>query len=206
MQDAANTSSLSRRPSPEGYRLAHRFSLTGRRTLVWLNIIGSLLFVVVLAVVFTGLRLYSHLDTPLVIAGLPATLPVGLYVLMLGGTLILHEALHGLAILAFGERPRFGAKLTRLVLYTTSDAFFPRRRYLIVTLAPLAGITAIGVTFMLLSPTGLGMWIGIMVAMNAASSIGDLWMTAVIASFPPVAIFHDEADGMSAYLPEFAVA
>lgn len=186
---------------PEGYQLAHRFNLTQGRTLFWMNIIGTVLFVVALAAVFAGLIVYDSQGAPLVVESLPDALPVWAYFVLMAGTLVLHEALHGLAMLAFGKRPRFGAKLTRLVLYTTSDAYYTRQQYLIVTLAPLLGIALLGLPGMLLFPRGLAIWVGIMVAMNTASSIGDLWMTAVVASFPPETIFHDEKDGMSAFLP-----
>ena len=118
------------------------------------------------------------------------------------GTLLLHEGLHGAAIRAFGFRPRFGMKLSKLVLYTTADAIFTRNQYLTVTLAPLVGISLLGVAGMLFMPRGVALWVGIMVALNAGSAIGDVWMTAVMASFPAVARFRDEEDGMSVFLPE----
>ena len=188
--------------APPGYRLAHRVVLTQRATLVWMNVIGTVLFVVALAAVFAGLMFYDAQGAPLVIPTLPDALPAWVYLLLLAGTLVLHEALHGAAMLVFGKRPRFGAKLTRLVLYTTSDDYFPRRQYLIVTLAPLVGVALLALPAMLVLPRGLAIWAGIMVAMNTASSIGDLWVAAVIASFPAAAVFHDEADGMSAFLPQ----
>lgn len=187
---------------PPGYRLAHRFTLTRRSTLIWLNVIGTLLFVVALAAVFAGLIAYDSRGAPWVIAALPDAFPAWGYLLLLAGTLVLHEALHGAAILLFGRRPRFGAKFTRLVLYTTSDAFFPRRQYMTITLAPLVGVALLGIPGMLLLPRGLAIWAGVMVAMNTASAVGDLWVAAVIASFPAETLFRDEADGMSAFLPE----
>ncbi len=189
-------------PPPPGYRLVHRFHMSRLRTLVWINMVAVVLFVVALAAAFSGLLLYARLGAPLIRPELPESLPAWAYVLLLIGTLILHEGLHGLAILVCGARPIFGVRLTRLVLYTTSHAFFSRRAYLFVTLAPLLGITLLGLPAMLLLPGGLAIWAAVMVAMNAASSLGDLWMVAVIASFPPEALFRDEADGMSVFLPE----
>jgi hypothetical protein len=188
-------------PPPVGHILVHRLLLTERRTLVWMNVIGSLGFMLALAAVFSLLAVYHHVGAPLVLDGLPTSLPVWVYLLMAVGTLILHEGLHGAAIGVLGYRPRFGLKLRRLVLYTTADAYFSRRQYLAVTLAPLLGITLVGLPVMLLLPVSLAAWVGMMVAMNAASSIGDLWMTAVMVSFPADALFLDEADGMSIFLP-----
>ena len=66
----------------------------------------------------------------------------------------------------------------------------------------LVGLSAFGLLGMLLTPAEIAAWIGITVAFNAASSLGDLWMAAVTASFPPQARFRDEEDGMSIFLPE----
>jgi hypothetical protein len=187
--------------TPPGYRLVHHFILTHTRTLIWLNIIGTLLFVLALAVVFSALLAYDLAGSPLVNPALPEALPAPVYLVMLIGTLILHEALHGLAIALLGHRPRFGMKLTKLVLFTTSDAYFTRTQYLAVTLAPLIGITLLGIPAMLVLPQGSAIWIGIMVAVNTASAIGDMWMAAVTASFPADTLFHDESDGMSVFLP-----
>ncbi len=188
-------------PAEPGYRLAHHFILAERRTLLWMNLLGSVLFVVMLGVVFALLAVYRAIGAPLILPGLPESLSVGAYLLMAVGTLLLHEGLHGAAIRLRGHRPRFGMKLSKLVLYTTSDAYFSRGEYLLVTLAPLIGIGLLGVGAMLLVPRGVALWLGIMVALNTASSIGDLWMAAVTASFPPEARFRDEEDGLSAYLP-----
>lgn len=187
---------------PEGFTLVHNFVLTERGPLIGMNVVGGLSFIVALAVVFSLLTVYYQLGAPLLIDGLPGSLPVWAYLLLLIGTLAAHEGLHGAAILALGFRPRFGMKLRKLVLYTTADAYFTRRQYLIITLAPLLGITLAGLPLMLLPPPAIAAWIGIAVAMNAASSIGDMWMAAVMTSFPRAALFRDEADGMSIFLPE----
>jgi hypothetical protein len=63
------------------------------------------------------------------------------------------------------------------------------------------GLSAAGLAAMLLTPAGIAPWLGILAAMNAAASVGDLWMAAVTASFPPQARFRDREDGMSVYIP-----
>ncbi len=187
---------------PEGFTLVHSFILTERGPLIGMNVVGGLGFIVALAVVFSLLTVYYQLGAPLILEGLSASLPVWAYLLMLLGTLAAHEGLHGAAMIALGFRPRFGMKLRKLVLYTTADAYFSRRQYLIITLAPLLVITLVGLPVMLLLTPAIAAWVGIAVAMNAASSIGDMWMAAVMASFPRAALFRDEADGMSIYLPD----
>lgn len=187
---------------PAGYRQVHYFTLTERRTLVWMNVIGLVIFVLALGAIFAGLKLYGQIGSPLVQDNLPSSLSVTAYFLMAVVTLLLHEGFHGVVIRAYGHTPRFGVKLTRMVFYTTTDATFSRAQYLTVTLAPVLSIGLLGILGILLSPVGLALWVGIMVALNTASSIGDLWMAAVMTSFPPQAMFRDEADGMRVFLPE----
>ncbi|MFC1959906.1 DUF3267 domain-containing protein [Chloroflexota bacterium] len=188
--------------APAGYTLAHRFILTAKRTLLWMNVIGVVLFLFALGVVFWALLFYQWLGSPLVIQRLPAELPIWVYFLLIVGTLALHELLHGIPIWRYGKTPHFGIKVSKLVLFTTSDDFFTHHEYLVVTVTPLLAISVVGLVVMLLVPINIALWVGIMVAMNFASSIGDMWMAAVIASFARVALFHDEEDGMSVFLPD----
>ncbi len=187
---------------PAGYRQVHHFTLTERRTLVWMNVIGLVLFVLALGAVLAGLKLYGQIGSPLVVDSLPSSLSAWSYFLMAIVTLLLHEGLHGVVIRTCGYTPHFGVKLTRMVFYTTADATFTRAQYLTVTLAPVLAIGLLGIMAMLLAPVGLALWVGIMVALNTASSIGDLWMAAVMTSYPSQTMFRDEADGMRVFLPE----
>jgi hypothetical protein len=186
---------------PEGYTSVHTFVVTGRRALVWMNLTGALVFLVGLAVVLAWRWLDEQLGRPLALSGLPRALPEWVYLPLALATLAAHEGLHGAAIRLLGHRPRFGAKLTRLVLYTTAEVYFTRAEYLIVTLAPIVGLSIAGLVGMLLAPAGMAPWLGVLTAMNAAASVGDLWMAAVTASFPPQARFRDREDGMSVFMP-----
>lgn len=186
---------------PPGYTLAHRVIMGEKHALIWLNVIGTLIFMGMLALTATGLVFYHQLGAPLVINRIPAEWPFLVYLAIIVSTLILHEALHGLAMILSDTRPRFGIKPKKLVLFTTTDAYFPRNRYLITALAPLTMISLLGIVLMLHLPQTPAIWIGMALAMNVASSIGDIWMTAIIVTYPADALFHDNEDGMTIYLP-----
>jgi len=55
----------------------------------------------------------------------------------------LHEAIHGLAFLAWGGKPYFGAKLPLALYCGAKDQLFHRNHYLVVGLAPLVVITLV---------------------------------------------------------------
>ena len=114
----------------------------------------------------------------------------------------LHEGLHGLAILRAGHKPHFGMMLSKGAFYATADnALFWRNDFIFIALAPLVGITLFGFIFVYLLPDILGYYVGLGVVFNAANSIGDLWMTAVVRRYPPAALVLDQADSICIYVP-----
>ncbi len=193
-------------PPPEGYNLAHSFFMTQRKALLWMNLVGFGLFVLA-AVALVGIMLpywaliappsLEQFDDPLSLIIHPL-----IWLALLIAVMVVHEGLHGFTIALLGFKPRYGMKLRKLVLFTTTDAYFTRGQYLAVTLAPLVVITAVGVLIMLVVPLLTAIGVGLAVAVNFSGAVGDMWMAAVMASFPPEARFRDEADGMSIYLPE----
>jgi len=119
----------------------------------------------------------------------------------------LHEACHGLAMYWYGARPRFGfmrAGEGLVAFYTTAPGYaFHRSAYLVISLAPLVGVSALA-----LIELGLvreATWAGlftVILAGNLAGSIGDLWMVLIILRYPSEAYVMDERDGMRLYLPQ----
>ncbi len=108
----------------------------------------------------------------------------------------LHEIIHGITISAFGHRARYGAKLSKGVLYATAEnALFRRNEYLAVALAPLVVITLLAMGLMLILPQGWAYYVGIAAVFNAGGAIGDLWAVGVVARYPASALVRDEADG-----------
>lgn len=112
-----------------------------------------------------------------------------------------HEFLHGLAIQWAGHKPRYGAKLSKLVFYATADnAYFWRDQYLVISLTPLIVITGIGMGLMaLVSSTTMAFYAALAVIVNAASAIGDLYMARIALQYPLDTLIRDEAEGMRVF-------
>lgn len=112
-----------------------------------------------------------------------------------------HEGLHGLAILTTGHKPRFGMMLSKGAFYATADnALFWRDDFIFIALAPIVGITLIGLLLVYVLPDTLGYYIGLGVVFNAANSIGDLWMTAVVRRYRANTLVRDQADSIRIYV------
>jgi len=187
---------------PSGYREAEHLVVTESGKLFWLNVLS--LIPIAAAVVVMGLwgSLVLRLrGSWLVSPGgqFPSWLALLLVLLV---TLPLHEAVHGLAIIWVGHRPRFGMKLSKMVIYaTTEDGLFRRDEFIFVALAPLVLITLVGMLLAFAVPDWIGYYTSLAVVLNAGGAIGDLWMVAVVLRYPPSAIVRDEADGIRIFTP-----
>ena len=187
------------RSLPPHYREAERMRVTEPRRLFWLNVL-SLIPLAGSGLVIGGLlAIYNAANAPLVIDALPQSIPstVGLLLVLL--VLPLHEWIHGQAIRYYGHKPRYGARF--LVLFATADgALFRRDEFVRIALAPLVGISLIGMVVMAFLPSGLAQWAALAVMMNAAGAIGDIWMSAVALRFAPSALIRDEEDSMRVFV------
>jgi hypothetical protein len=118
-------------------------------------------------------------------------------------SVVLHELVHGLVMQAYGAQPRYGVLWRMLAFYATAPGqAFKRDHYLVIGLAPMIGLSLLALLGMWVlagSP-----WVGLLAAcatLNAAGSIGDLWIVAVVLRYPPHAYVVDERDGMRIFLP-----
>lgn len=183
---------------PPHYHESAHIVLTADNLLVRLNLL-SLIPVIIGTVVLIGWWLVTVPFRPVADISIPWLLGViGVIVIVLP----LHELIHGLVIIAFGYRARFGMKLSKGVLYATAEnALFPRDYYIAVALAPLVVITLLAMLLMAITPSTLSYYIGIAAVLNAGGAIGDLWTMAALRHYPRSALVRDEADGFRVYTP-----
>lgn len=125
-------------------------------------------------------------------------------VLIAAGVLAVHEGFHGLAAVYYGGRPTFGATMLHKfvpVLYCTVEGhMFTRGQFSAFALAPLVGISALGMLAMIVTPWGL--WIIFLLAMNFGGSIGDISMTWLVARQPAGTMVEDMKDGVRFHYPQ----
>ena len=121
-------------------------------------------------------------------------------ILLLIGTLILHELIHGFFVSMYGGKPRYGAGIYFILpyLYTTTKSIFPRNRFIIIYIAPLAVISIFGVAVMAAFPS-IAHWILMPLIVNASGSVGDLWMTRTLLRYPGHILVEDQKTGSIIY-------
>ena len=110
---------------------------------------------------------------------------------------VAHEGIHGLAMLAFGARPRFGAILVSGVVpavYATSEGHhFARGQFVVVAVAPAVAVSLLGFVIC------LGPWAGYMIvplAVHLGGCVGDAFAGWRALREPPGTECEDLRDGI----------
>lgn len=182
------------------YLYADELDLGERRTGTAVNLAGlamlfvfGWLFVQLAVVVRPEIESAGFFD---VIQGLePLYLIVGLIVV-----LILHEFLHGLFFWIYTrEMPAFGFRLV-YVYASAPDWYIPRNQFVIAGLAPVGGITLLGLIALPLVPEAFVAELLALMAFNAAASFGDLVMVGWLWSKPSTAMVRDVGAKIATYM------
>ncbi|RZH68572.1 DUF3267 domain-containing protein [Natrinema altunense] len=179
------------------------FRLTRSVALQWLVVsaVGFFGFAYALGHVLAWLRGTSL--EPIVIA--PSSPPtvvswLAISIGLLVCVVVPHELLHGVFMARYGDTPRYGIGVSYFVLpyayAETSDANYTRNQLLVALLAPFVVITVVGLAAMVVVPTPL---LIVPLAANAAGSIGDLWMAAVLCQYPADVRVGDPPDGVRGF-------
>ncbi len=122
--------------------------------------------------------------------------------------MVLHELVHGIALKAYGARPKYGVLWQQMMFYATApNHAFRRNAYLVIALAPLVGISVVGFVLLMLPLPGWLLWlIGLCAAVNVGGAVGDMWLVRVALGYPARAYIVDEQDGVRVFMPEEPVA
>lgn len=194
-----NERQVARKDLPENYHSAWLFDITRTREIIWLNVLGVLLFV---------LSLWGF--NALARAVRPGTAGVGVFfktesvaealwnlVAFLAATvlmLVIHEAAHGLFFWLFSRsRPKFAFK----GYYASASApgwYFPRWQYILIGLAPLVLITLFGVVGLIWLPQALLLPTLLILIFNTSGAVGDLWVVGNLLRFPASTYILDSGD------------
>ncbi len=180
---------------PEGYTELARIDLKENKKLF---VLVNLLSLVIGAAVFAVGLLFVPLSAV-------ATQDMGLYFLRLGSLIggiflyvLLHEAVHGVFMKAFtGVKPHYG--FTSVYAYAGSTAYFCRRHYITVALAP---IVLWGVVLAILCPLVPREWFWILYFIqvtNISGAAGDLYVTVRMLRMPADILVQDSGVAMTVY-------
>ncbi len=189
---------------PANAVLVYSLNLSRNRAAMWGMNLGSLLLLFLFGWLFLGyvklvrpgivVEIFSGSFKPLIFA----ISMIAVFVAMI----IAHELIHGIFFWIFTRRrPKYGLR----GWYAFASApgwFFPRGQYLVIGLAPIGCLSALGLILLALLPADALVVVLFAVIVNAASSIGDLWIALRVTLERRPVVVEDQGDAMYLYALE----
>lgn len=124
------------------------------------------------------------------------------FLVILGITLVMitvHEAIHGIFFRVFtGGRVKFAFKWTHAYA-AAPDWYLPKKPYMVISLAPLVLMTVVGILVLLWVPANWVTPIILLLAMNAAGAVGDIYVFLLLTRMQDDVFVQDFGDKMKIY-------
>jgi hypothetical protein len=187
---------------PENAVLVYSLDLKKNRGAIWGMNLGSLLLLFLFGWLFVT---YTRLIRPGILAeGISFSFNPLYFVIsvlaVFAVVIVVHELFHGLFFWIFTRRrPRFG--MGGWYAFASAPGwYFPRRQYLVIGLAPVVALSVIGMVLLAILPAGMIIITLFAVVLNAASSVGDLWIIFRLLLERRPVVVEDEGDGMYFYV------
>ena len=112
-------------------------------------------------------------------------------ILLLIVVLIIHELIHGVFFYIYtGEKPTIGFK--GIYGYAGAPGWYIKKdQFYIISLSPLILITILGFVFMQIIPENYRTVLFLVITVNAAGSIGDIWVSMKLLKKPKETYVND---------------
>lgn len=185
--------------TPEGYREPTAFDYP-----LWLLLAGSVVLFVPAALLFGGVLWAAHgvaayeslavvTETSTeVVFEINLALIFGMTLLAVGVAVVVHELVHGLVFARYGYRVSYGAMPQIGAFYATPFHQFVAREHVFpVALAPLVGISLVGLPLLAVPVPLFAVFVFLILLVNAAGAVGDLYIVAYLLRKPPGTLLYD---------------
>ena len=173
---------------PEGYKEIEKIDFKKDKKLSLFINVAALILILILF--FAGLifNRYFYLNY------------ASFFIVIISGILYIigHELIHGVFIRIYsGKKPKIG--FTLMYAYAGSDAYFNKKQYVIIALAP---VVFFGIIFLLLNiflPSEWFWTIYLLQIFNLSGAAGDFYMTNLMTKLPADVLVHDSGTAMNIY-------
>ena len=183
---------------PEGYELFRSINLQKDKRLAFLvNGLAVVIAVVMVltAVPFVPFSTFISIHNPTLFDALRPLLLLPALLLYV----VTHEWIHGFYMKRYsGVKPKYG--FTGLYAYAGSSAFFDRRSYLIIALAPVIWWGALLMILNFALPISWFWFFYIMQIMNLSGAAGDFYVSVYMSRLPRTLLVQDSGVSMDVYL------
>lgn len=181
---------------PAGYNEIARIDLlSNRRQLLLINSLALLLLVVMIAAALMARGVNFHFDSIGALLLKIVVLAAAMVVYM-----VLHELAHGVFIKKYsGRRAAYGVGIG--YAYAGSEAYFNKKSYIIIALAPVVIWGLVLLALNLLLPS-FWFWVvyGVQI-LNISGAAGDYYVTYKMLQMPPDILVQDSGTSMIIYAP-----
>lgn len=171
--------------------------------LLWANLVALWPLAAGIILLWLPYQLYRLAGTPLAVypdLALATGEVVAAGAIIIAASMLVHEWLHGLALLWCGYKPRYGFSKFWLVATVSDGAYLTRQHYLAMSLTPITAMTLMGGLVLPLLPPVVGQLLLIALLLNMAASVGDLIVTIRVYRMPKEALFADD-EGIQVFVP-----
>ena len=181
---------------PAEYHVIKQLNMQKDKKLVVLLNVVALIIAIVLVLI--GLKLVPI--SFVVILGNRFDFLIRLLMILVGMILYIlsHELIHGLFIRLFsGKKAKYG--FTGLYAYAGTDAYFNKRHYLTIALAP---VVFFGVAFLLMNtflPSEWFWFVYLLQILNVSGAAGDLYVTYLMQRLPKDILVQDRGIEVTIY-------
>lgn len=177
--------------------------LSGIWLYVWANVLALVPLMAGVVILWLPYQFYLAMGAPLAFESslslsLASAIALGIFIVLT--SMLLHEALHGLALRLMGYHPILSFSEGFLWAGLRKGIYLTRSHYLIMSLTPLVSMTLIGGLIIYLIPPALGQLLLIALLLNMAASVGDLLVAGRVRCCPTDAMFSDDR-GIRVFLP-----
>lgn len=182
---------------PPDYRVLTVIDLEKDKKAFWFVNILSLVIALVLLVIglfVSPLEFETDADNYLTDWILPSVvLLAGMFLYIL-----LHEAVHGVFMYAFSRvRPHFGFR--SVFVYAGSNAFFDKKQYIIIALAPVV-IWGMVLLIACLFCQGVWFWTAYFIQiLNIGGAAGDFYVSVKLSGYPKDILIQDTGTRMTVF-------
>ena len=116
--------------------------------------------------------------------------------------MILHELVHGIFMKKFsGVKPKYG--FTGLYAYAGSTAYFNKKCYIIIALAPIVIWGIVLLILQLAVPSSWGWTVYFIQIINISGAAGDVYVTYKMSRMPSDILVNDVGVSMTVYSKEY---
>lgn len=189
---------------PENYHLIDRlYLLKNPKVLIWLNVAGLVLLLFsawLFSVLLARIRPEEVGSLFFSINGIWGYFKVvGVLLAVYAAMIIFHEGIHGLFFWLFSRAfPVFGFR----IYYAFASApgwYFPRNPYLLISLAPLLLLDALGVFLLAVVPASWLFPVVLLLIINTSGAVGDIFVACWLLKFPSDSLALDLEDGVQLF-------